>query len=467
MKKSGYFTFSGLIFLLFLSVSPIGAAEDFPDVVRESLPEKKAPAAAAVTAAVPVPTRKDTLPDEIEKILSGREALPSVSDEELKTTLRGDVRKVETWFVQERRALNVFLIGSAGSILVGVLLSLGIRRLTRRRPDREKWPLRRELPVALASPLIFLLVTVAVFGFMLPLLHSLPDLYPWDARLFFTILTLIVAWAGFELITVFDRRLLDFARRPDNSLDALMVEITRKFLKITLGGVTVLFIGQSIFDLNITTLLAGAGVVGLAVAFASRETLANFFGTMVIILDRPFRCGDRIQLDGIDGIAESVGMRSTRIRTDSESVFTVPNSTIASANVENISARGVIRYCMTLGLTYDTTAEEMENAMKIVHEVVDDFHGPDPEPYKPRVFFRSFGESALNVQLIMWLKTDSFEVEEAWRTEIHLALLRRFREAGLNLAFNTVTNLVEGSLTVTAPAASAAAPTGTARPGGR
>lgn len=456
MKRSRYFTLPGLIFLLFLSVSPIGAAEDFPDVVRESLPEKKAPAAAATPAAVPVPTRKDTLPDEIEKILSGRETLPSVSDEELKDTLRSDVRKVETWFVRERRALNLFLVGSAGSILVGVLLSLGIRRLTRR-PDRERWPLRRELPAALASPLIFLLVTVAVFGFMLPLLHSLPDLYPWDARLFFTIMTLIVAWAGFELITVFDRRLLDFARRPDNSLDALMVEITRKFLKITLGGLTLLFIGQSIFDLNITTLLAGAGVVGLAVAFASRETLANFFGTMVIILDRPFRCGDRIQLGGIDGIVESVGMRSTRIRTDSESVYTIPNSTIASANIENISARGVIRYCMTLGLTYDTTAEEMETAMKIVHEVVDNFHGPDPEEYRPRVFFRSFGESALNLQLIMWFKTDNFEVEETWRTEIHLTLLRRFNEAGLDLAYNTVTNLVSGSLTVTAPAAAAAA----------
>ena len=101
--------------------------------------------------------------------------------------------------------------------------------------------------------------------------------------------------------------------------------------------------------------------------------------------------------------------------------------------------------------------------MKIVHEVVDNFHGPDPEEYRPRVFFRSFGESALNLQLIMWFKTDNFEVEETWRTEIHLTLLRRFNEAGLDLAYNTVTNLVSGSLTVTAPAAAAAANL----PGGR
>lgn len=103
-----------------------------------------------------------------------------------------------------------------------------------------------------------------------------------------------------------------FAKRPDNNLDALMIDITRKLLKITLAVVTVFFIGQSIFQLNITTLLAGAGVAGLAVAFASRETLSNFFGTLVIILDRPFRIGDRVQIGEVDGIVQTVGMRSTR-----------------------------------------------------------------------------------------------------------------------------------------------------------
>ena len=157
---------------------------------------------------------------------------------------------------------------------------------------------------------------MAIFLFLLPVLHSMPLVYPIEARLFFTWLTLLAAWAGFQIIALFDLRMRDFSERPGNNLDSLMIDIVRKLLKIVLVVVTVLFVGQSIFQLNITTLLAGAGVSGLAIAFASRETLANFFGTVVIILDRPFRIGDRIQAGEINGIVNSVGMRSTRILSE-------------------------------------------------------------------------------------------------------------------------------------------------------
>lgn len=220
-----------------------------------------------------------------------------------------------------------------------------------------------------------------------------------------------------------------FAKRPDNNLDALMIDITRKLLKITLAVVTVFFIGQSIFQLNITTLLAGAGVAGLAVAFASRETLSNFFGTLVIILDRPFRIGDRVQIGEVDGIVQTVGMRSTRILTANESLFSIPNSRIAEVPVENISNCGVIRYSFVLGLVYGTTADQMEQAMQLLHGIADNFKGQDAPAYKPRIFFEALGSSALNIRIIMWLKTTSYVVEEQLRTEVNLAIVRKFTEA--------------------------------------
>lgn len=232
-----------------------------------------------------------------------------------------------------------------------------------------------------------------------------------------------------------------FAKRPDNNLDALMIDITRKLLKITLAVVTVFFIGQSIFQLNITTLLAGAGVAGLAVAFASRETLSNFFGTLVIILDRPFRIGDRVRIGEVDGIVQTVGMRSTRILTANESLFSIPNSRIAEVPVENISNCGVIRYSFVLGLVYGTTADQMEQAMQLLHGIADNFKGQDAPAYKPRIFFEALGSSALNIRIIMWLKTTSYVVEERLRTEVNLAIVRKFhRSPGLSLAFTTVTN---------------------------
>ncbi|WP_295807364.1 mechanosensitive ion channel family protein [uncultured Victivallis sp.] len=381
---------------------------------------------------------------EIDRILSGEETIPLVSEEELAQTLGQKVDAALDWFHRERHALFVLLTGAVLTIGIGIGLGIGMQKIIRAQRAVKQNSLRWQLIWALSLPLLLLGVVIALFLLMLPVLQTLPRLYKFDARLFFTLVTLIITWAGMRLISVLSMRMSQYAASADNNLDQLMVEITRKVLKITLIIVSILFIGQSIFNLNITTLLAGAGVVGLAIAFASRETLANFFGTLVIILDRPFRCGDRIQVNGVDGLVKAVGMRSTRILTADESVYTIPNSRIAECDIENISNHGVIRFAFTIGLVYETPGGDIEKAMKILHEIVDDFHGKDPQSRQPRVFFETLGSSALNLKVIMWLKTTTYETEEKWRTEINLAIINRFNEAGLNMAYNTVTSYLRG-----------------------
>ena len=381
---------------------------------------------------------------EIDRILSGEETIPLVSEEELAQTLGQKVDAALDWFHRERHALFVLLAGAILTIGIGIGLGIGMQKIIRAQRAVKQNSLRWQLIWALSLPLLLLGVVIALFLLMLPVLQTLPRLYKFDARLFFTLVTLIITWAGMRLISVLSMRMSQYAASADNNLDQLMVEITRKVLKITLIIVSILFIGQSIFNLNITTLLAGAGVVGLAIAFASRETLANFFGTLVIILDRPFRCGDRIQVNGVDGLVKAVGMRSTRILTADESVYTIPNSRIAECDIENISNHGVIRFAFTIGLVYETPGGDIEKAMKILHEIADDFHGKDPQSRQPRVFFETLGSSALNLKVIMWLKTTTYETEEKWRTEINLAVINRFNEAGLNMAYNTVTSYLRG-----------------------
>ena len=411
------------------------------DAVREAegLPAKSS----QVTSTKEVET-------DLDRILSGEEALPIFSEKMVSADVHVTMHRFRAWLHKQQDALYTFLVASGVSILLGAALALFIRHLVTRHED-QKHRMRWLVIAALSGPVILMLVSGAIFLFLLPVLHSLPTMYPFEARLFFTWLTLLAAWAGFQVIALFDIRLRSFAQRPDSTLDSLMVDITRKLLKIVITVVTVLFIGQSIFQLNITTLLAGAGVAGLAIAFASRETLANFFGTMVIILDRPFRIGDRIKAGDINGIVVSVGMRSTRILTGYESVVSVPNNTIAEEAIENISNRGVIRYMFTAGLVYGTTAEQMQLAMKLIHEVVDNFKGPDAPQRNPRVFFEEFAASSLNIRVIMWLKTTSFEKEEALRTEINLEILRKFTENNLEMAFNTLTNCLTGSVQLLPP----------------
>lgn len=407
----------------------------------EELPE--APEAPRTEQKTPGKEERQEVSD-LDRILSGEEAIPLVSETELARTLGEKVDAVTEWFGRERHALLVLLIGTVLTVAIGIGFGFAMRRIIRARREAKADSLRWQLIWALSDPLLLLAVLVTLFILMLPVLQTLPELYKFDARLFFTLVTLIATWAGVRLISVLSLHMARYAASADNNLDLLMVEITRKVLKITLIVVSLLFIGQSIFNLNITALLAGAGVVGLAIAFASRETLANFFGTLVIIMDRPFRCGDRIQVNGVDGLVQSVGMRSTRILTADESLYTIPNSRIAECDIENISNHGVIRFAFTVGLIYETPGGDIEKAMTILHEIVDDFHGKDPQSRRPRVFFESLGSSALNLKVIMWLKTTDYETEEKWRSEINLAIVNRFNDAGLSMAYNTVTSYLRG-----------------------
>ena len=248
-----------LMFCLAAVVAPAEEAlslPELPESAAETSSEKKNPA----------PAKEREEDTELDRILSGEQALPVLNEERIAAKVDRRFSEAENWFVREKDAIFTLLIASGIAILAGAALAFGLRWLVAR-SDAECRRMRWQFVAALSGPVILMAVSGVIFLFLLPVLHSLPELYPLDARLFFTWITLLAARAGFQLITLLDVKMRAFAKRPDNSLDSLMVDITRKLLKIVLAVVTVLFIGQSIFQLNITTLLAGAGVVGLAVAF--------------------------------------------------------------------------------------------------------------------------------------------------------------------------------------------------------
>lgn len=280
----------------------------------------------------------------------------------------------------------------------------------------------------------------ALFFSFYPILVSFErTVFLYDVRFFFTVLAMVAAWAALNIVGVIDAHLRNFAQREDNNLDDLMVKVLRDIMRILVFATTILFIGQSIFKINITALLAGAGVIGLGAALAAKDTLSNFFGTIVILFDRPFKLGDRIQTGGIEGVVCKVGMRSTKIIADDESVYTLPNSLLTTLPVRNINLKNHLKLMFELGMTYETTPEQMTRAIQLLHEIADDFHGTDRPGYSPRIFFSKLAESSLNITVILWLKTESFAQEETWRTELFTEILKRFAEEKLNFAYRTQT----------------------------
>jgi len=344
------------------------------------------------------------------------------------------------WYEQAAVKLWSFIAVTLAVVVVVTTCEVLLRRRKAHLEKHGKLKFHRELFFVVAEPLLITVGILGIFSYAVPLAQSIPALYIFDLRFFTTLAALAVTWGLVKVVGTVSDHMYTYAQSDDNKLDALFVEIMSKLLDIAIVAIMVYFILQCVFGLHITTLLAGAGVAGLAIAFASKETLANFFGTLVIILDKPFRCGDRVQINGVDGIVGSVGMRSTRILTFDESVYTIPNSAVADSSVENISNSGVIRHAFTVGVVYSTPRAKIQEAIAILHRILDDFRGKDSPEYRPRIFFDELGESSLKIKVIVWLKTSSFEQEEEWRTQINLEIVERFAASGITIAYNTVTN---------------------------
>ncbi len=187
----------------------------------------------------------------------------------------------------------------------------------------------------------------------------------------------------------------------------------------------------SIWKINITPLLASAGIVGVAVALAAKDTLANFFGGISIFIDKPYRIGDYIVLDsGERGEVISIGVRSTRIKTRDDILITIPNSIIANTKIINESApipnfRMRVPFTLAYGADIDK-AEEILLAISKESENVQN----DPEA---RVRFRTFGESSLNLELLCWAKEPAIRGKTIH--ELNKEIYKKFREAGLTFPF--------------------------------
>lgn len=225
------------------------------------------------------------------------------------------------------------------------------------------------------------------------------------------------------------------AEATDGSvLDVQLFPVIGKSLKVFVVIVAVLVTSQNL-GMNVTGLLASLSIGGLAVGLAAQDTLSNLFGAVALFADKPFRIGERIQLDAIDGTVEAIGLRSTRIRNLDGHLVTVPNRTMANANVINISRRPNIKTVMNIGLTYDTSTANVERAMHII----DGIFRPHPKTLDLLISFNKFESSSLNVLVVHWWDTTDYGEYLNGIQHLNLELKRRFDAEGINFAFPTQT----------------------------
>lgn len=261
-----------------------------------------------------------------------------------------------------------------------------------------------------------------------------------------------VAFTIFKLLTVTGvgwllLRLVDTTAEhlrsasPENRVGVGFLPIFVRFSKALVFALLALVV-LDVAGINVVGVLAGLGLGGVAIAFAAQKTIENMFGAASIAGDRPFQVGDYVTIGSDSGTVEDVGFRSTRLRTLARTVVTIPNGVVAAGRVENFSARDRILYNPTIGLVFGTTAAQVRAIRDGVKRLLEEHPGVHQPDH--RVRFRSFGDWALNLEVLCWVATTSFEEYARVAEELNLAIAEIVEREGSSFAFPTRTVMMQG-----------------------
>lgn len=235
-------------------------------------------------------------------------------------------------------------------------------------------------------------------------------------------------------------KLAESARASESRFDDQMLPILRNTARVLIFVLGIVFVIQAL-GYPVGGIVAGLGIGGMAVALAAQDTLSGIFASIAIFLEKPFTVGDYVELQGVQGTVSDVGLRSTRIRTVERTLVTVPNRKIVENVVDNWAHRDSRRTLMAFGLTYGTSLEALEGLLERLRENLRS--DPEVEPDSWSVHFKGFGESSLDVEVLMFLKTAAYGEWLSMRERKGFMIMREVEAAGLSFAFPTRTIHIE------------------------
>lgn len=243
-------------------------------------------------------------------------------------------------------------------------------------------------------------------------------------------------WSAFRIVDIFNAMWASKALKTHNKFDDLLVPMVSKSLKVFVVVIGIVFAADNL-NIDVTSLLAGLGLGGLAFALAAKDLLGNFFGSVTVLLDRPFSIGDWVVIGDIEGSVEQVGFRSTRVRTFYNSLVTMPNSILTTTKIDNMGARRYRRMTHQLSVTYDTSPEQIEAFCEGIRKII------QMHPYMRKdfyqVYFNEYGAASLNILVYVFWATPDWSMELRERHRFLLDILRLARQLEVEFAFPTQT----------------------------
>ncbi len=331
-----------------------------------------------------------------------------------------------------------------GSLIAGKVTAFALQHQANRLAKVDGWIVLELLLRCVERPMILLFMAG---GLQLAgdtgLLVLAPDVAKLWAQVTHALTIFEGGWFIYRLVDIVELYLRSWTSRTDTLLDDQLVPLIRKSLRVFVVILVLLFVADNVLQWDIKALIAGLGIGGLALALASKDALGNLFGSVTIFADRPFHMGDRVKIDGQEGNIEEVGFRSTRIRTLTGHLVTIPNATVANHTIENVSRRPFLKRVLNVGVTYDTPPEKLKRAVDILREMLDGRKDHFPETNPPRVFFSDFNADNLNIVVYYWFTPPDWWDYLQFNHDFNMELLQRFNAEGIEFAFPTQTVYVK------------------------
>ncbi|MBL0342292.1 MAG: mechanosensitive ion channel [Bacteroidetes bacterium] len=249
-----------------------------------------------------------------------------------------------------------------------------------------------------------------------------------------------ITWIFLRMVDVVGLILIYRASQTKSKLDDQLIPFFKAGLKIFIVILSFFFILAAVFNVNIVTLIGGLGIGGLAVALAAKETLENLFGSFTIFLDKPFIVGDHVKVGAIAGHVETIGLRSTRIRTLEKSLVTVPNKKMVDAELENITLRTMWRTRQAITLVYQTTAQDLK---KIISEIKLFLANHPKIVEESTVNLDSLSPSSIDLLIIYFVRTTDADEYAKVKEEINFIIMEIVRSNHSDFAFPSTSVYME------------------------
>ncbi len=318
-------------------------------------------------------------------------------------------------------------------------LAHGFISLLNRASSKTKNTLDDAIVNAVEPPVRLVFVLLGLYG-MLAFLKLPLEVDAFNAHFFHSMFAFAIFWALYRIVGIFSDFVEEYQGKIANRFSADLALFMIKGVRLVLLVMGFVIIVQE-WGYNFTGFLASLGLGGLAFALAAKDTAANLFGSLVIFSDKPFDVGDWIQTPAVEGTVESIGIRSTRVRTFAKALVAVPNATLANSPITNWSRMNMRRIKMTVGLTYATSSTQMQAILSDIREMLR--NDPDINQNTILINFTDFQDSALGIFCYFFTNTTNWQEYLMVKERINLSIMKIVENHRASFAFPSQSLYIE------------------------